>query len=142
MDGLHNKSEGNQIPQSSNVEMVRRCWEAWQSGRVFAATELFHRDASIRTAVNGWKPVLGLREVDALVDQLSEEGVRIEAEAERWEDLGDYVLVHGSSTITRGGLAQRTKQWWIFYVRDGKVASVTTKLEADEAFEHILWDRR
>ena len=125
-----------------NVEIVQSYCAAWERGKPHAAHEFVSHDFVVRSDATDWQPAHGLTETREMLSELLERGVSIWVHTDRFEDLGDYVIVHGRRTTIRAGEEEVVERCWVFHLRNGKIASITAKRTVDEAFEHVEWDRR
>lgn len=126
----------------SHIDTVQTYWRAWEAGRPHAAAEVVTHDLVVRAAIGEWQPVAGIRGVERMLQELAERGVRITPTAEAWAELGDYVVVRGTSAVTRDDAREDIPMWWVFHLREDRIAALTTKLSREEALQHVEWDRR
>jgi ketosteroid isomerase-like protein len=123
---------------ASDVEVVRSMLLAYRAGNIDAVIEAADPDIEVRPAVVGGPEGIvyrGPEGVRAFFVDIAAAWERFEIEAEEFRDLGDTVLVLGSSSlVARDGMTLDAKTGWVFGMRNGKIARFDSYLSRGEAF--------
>jgi ketosteroid isomerase-like protein len=117
-----------------NVEVVRLLWSAVREEEI---------DAIVGTTVAdvGWRPTAVTRprlhghdELRAYLTELYAARRLADAHPFSFEALGDCVIVSGALLVRRHPQRVTTMQrWWVYRVRDGKIATAGSHLNRAEA---------
>jgi uncharacterized protein len=122
-----------------NVEIVRRVFGAFNSRDIPAFLELLDPDVQ-------WVPILAVLEgrvyrghadVRRWIEDLATDWEFFEVHPEELDDLGDRVLVsgHWRARGRASGVEYNQPGTWIYELEDGRVVSMLTYTDRDEALE-------
>ncbi len=123
-----------------NVEIVRRVFDAFNRRDVAAFLELLDPDVE-------WVPILAVLEgrvyrghadVRRWIEDLATDWELFEVHPEELDDLGDRVLVSGhwrARGRASGVELDNQPGTWLYEIRGGKVVSMLTFTDRDEALE-------
>lgn len=123
-----------------NVEIVRRVFDAFNRRDIAAFLELLDPDVE-------WVPILAVLEgrvyrghadVRRWIEDLATDWEFFEVHPEELDDLGDRVLVSGhwrARGRASGVELDNQPGTWLYEIRDGKVVSMLTFTDRDEALE-------
>jgi ketosteroid isomerase-like protein len=126
----------------SNVEIIRRAYEAFEQGQLDSVVELWDLDARFVPAMAGavedkvYRGPAGLRRyVDELFESFSEVGM----DEREFRDFGDRVLVlyHLSVRGRDSGVSIDQPGAALYELRDGKVVHGRSYLSQREALEAV-----
>jgi ketosteroid isomerase-like protein len=121
---------------SGLLESVRRLWDAYEHGGFAAGVGALGEDVVwVPGAAEG--ELRGAAEIRAHLERLRAEGVRLEAEPQRFEVLGDgrVVVVSGSMRVIRPtGLADSPVHWVYRGDGDGRIVRIESYGSRDEAY--------
>jgi uncharacterized protein len=119
-----------------NVEIVRRCFEAWARGDHAAALEFLAPDVVWKVAQEG--PANGPDAVQSVWQRWEADWDVLEEIPEEFIDAGDHVLVtvHHKGRGRGSGIEIAGRTFHVYTFRDGKIVrklEVTDRSEALEA---------
>lgn len=119
------------------MQLVRRCFEAWERRRIEVVDELMHPDCELDLTARVLNPdryvgAEGLRRFVAELDELWES---MALEPEEWIDAGDRVVIPLRARLVgrKSGLPIEDRLVQVWTVRDGKVAHVRVLTDRAEA---------
>ena len=109
------------------VEQVHALWDAYSSGGGLATLDQLDDECE-------WGPtppdfpdasdVRGGRAMRAYLERLAQDGVRIEPTLHTCEAVGDNVIAAGRMRIVSPGVLSDSPLFWLYRMRDGRVARV------------------
>ena len=106
---------------------VKEVWEVFQRDGVAAVLELAWPDAHWRPHSAHGRSFESTEEYRAQLERLPEAGERVEAHGVGMWSHHQVVLVRGRLRVRgRRGLLEDTRMYWLFGVRDGRLARVSS----------------
>src|SRR3954469_17320854 len=115
------------VSGATNVGIVRMLWAAVREQDVDAVVSL--ADPGVEwepTAVSSGR-LHGVGELRSYLARLRGSGTLADAHPYSFEAVGDCVIVSGALRLRRGGDGGDTAQrWWVYELRDGKVAAASS----------------
>lgn len=122
---------------TENVELVRRCFEAWDRRDFEGLPELLHPDFELDLTARVLNPdrYVGVEGLRRFVDELGETWEDMRLEPEELIDAGDQVVVPILARLSgRGsGLAMQDRIVQVWSVRAGKAERVQVFTDRAEA---------
>ena len=128
-----------------NLELVHRCFEAWNTNNQKAWLETFDPEVEIRAGISGGVPAIdaeslsGYSDLTRWWDDMREAHERFVIRIDDIRDLGERVLVIGA-TIGRGrggGVEFEAPHAWVGQTRAGKVLRFDSYTDPKEALEAV-----
>jgi ketosteroid isomerase-like protein len=121
-----------------NVELVRRCIEAWSSGDRERLACLLHPDVVFHSAMTNivGETVTGREAILGLLDGWSEQWSTIRWEVDEYVDCGDDRVVTLHRVIAKGrasGIELDRELGGVWDIRDGLIIREWIYLDRDEA---------
>jgi uncharacterized protein len=113
-----------------DVEIVRRCFEAWARGDDAAALEFLAPDVVWKVAQGG--PAQGPDAVQSVWQRWEADWDELEETPEEFVDAGDHVLVtvRHKGRGRGSGIEIAGRTFHVYTFRDGKILEVTERSEA------------
>jgi ketosteroid isomerase-like protein len=108
-------------------QFVRAVWAAFRREGVPGVLALAHPDASWEPHSAHGRSFRTTAEYRAQLERLTDAGERVEATAVGIWSHGDAVVVRGRMRVRgRGGVLEDTRMYWLFGVRDQRLAHVAS----------------
>ena len=114
---------------SRNLECIRQAWAVFEDAGAEACMEVLlgfaHPDVESRPYSAEGTVLHGKSEIRAFIERSADDGTRIEARAQSFEESGGSVIVRGSIRVCHGdGSFAETKVRWHHDFEDGLIRSM------------------
>ena len=107
---------------ASNVDTIRRLWQAFERGGIDAIVEQVSPDAEWCPAGAGGRVLRGADELREQWTALRATGVEVHARMDALEEVaGGTVLARGSLRVERWGSLSESTMVWAHHLQDGRV---------------------
>jgi ketosteroid isomerase-like protein len=120
-----------------NVEIARRCFEAWHRGDVDAGLEDFAPDFELdmSRSIGLDRGIYNLNQVRHRAEEFWEVWERIQVGAE-YIDAGEHVVIPFTNRLRgRDGIEVQARGAWLGTIRDGLIVRICLYQEVQEALE-------
>jgi ketosteroid isomerase-like protein len=121
----------------ANLEMARRCFEAWHRGDLDAAFEDVAPDFELdmSRSIGMDRGIYNLSQARRLGDEFWEVWERIHVGAE-YVDAGEHVVIKFANRVRGpGGIEVWARGTWLGTIRDGSIVRICLYQDAREALE-------
>jgi len=121
-----------------NVEIVRRCYEAFDRGDLDAAFEDFAPDFALdlSRAIGIDRGTYNLAQFRRLTEQFAENWESARYEADELIDAGEHVVMPFTNRLRgRDGIEVQARGIWLGTIRDGLIVRICLYQELDEALQ-------
>jgi ketosteroid isomerase-like protein len=121
----------------SNVERVRRLWEAWERGGIDQVLEVVDPDVTWAPYGAGGRVLRGADELRAYMEDFRDRGELVEANPYSYEEHGHAVVVSGHLRVRTDRGMTDTQLEWVYHFRAGRLVRFEAYTSREEALAAV-----